>query len=596
MALTDNLLDYRTAQPKLAYLISDWAKHSQQVETQRNLRDFKATSAEQMRADGKVKPDETYTPVRLIDGNIRKEQPRFLAYLVQSRRDMVFKRMGVTTSDPGVDMLEQVFTDHCRYPGWEVPFIRLIDGAQTHGWDFVEVLLDITKPGQFTVEHVGQDNLLFERNCEDIQEQTFVLRKQQMTKLELVRAIKEQEFVPDVVDEIVTVQSSDSAQGNKDIPFEVYKVYMKCPYLQEGSGELVDDVVHVGWYSDKAKNGWLRDPRPFYNGRDQKVISTVASPLGLPMQSEKLVRMIERQYPFFLLQYTIGEEHRITCTLGQTRLHEADQDAASAMLTCYVNTAIRASNVYVSVNDTDGGPPKQLDVLLEQNRIYNRAMSFFSTPPPQESLLRGVETIRTKNAEETVNVDYAVRNRRDSEKTATEIRSAEQAKADMGAVQVTLLSIAYQRIRAYCWNIFQNRVIQGKIQIAQELVQRYFVDANGDAIVYHLMPAGDTDVVKRQERLNMMLQLWPILSATPLAMPLADDIVKNALPDVHARYKGILAQAQQGKQLVQTLGQLVQQLAVGADGAMRPELAGQEGQLQQLAQQAQQYLASPAAL
>ena len=119
------------------------------------------------RRDGYLAPDEIYIPTHIIDTNIRREQAKYVSYIVNSRRTAVFS----SSTDPAFNTgpLERDFTERSRYDGWQVPLFRTIDCMQLHGYCVAEVQFDDTKPGHFAVESVNYEDIAFPDDTRDIQ-------------------------------------------------------------------------------------------------------------------------------------------------------------------------------------------------------------------------------------------------------------------------------------------------------------------------------------------------------------------------------------------------------------------------------------------
>jgi hypothetical protein len=60
--------------------------------------------------------------------------------------------------------------------------------------------------------------------------------------------------------------------------------------------------------------------------------------------------------------------------------------------------------------------------------------------------------------------------------------------------------------------------------------------------LYDVRAAGDVDVIQRQERVQQMMQDWPVMQNTPLRDRFLSDLVKLKYPDVGEEYSKILLQ------------------------------------------------------
>ena len=85
--------DFDYSKTAINSIIAEWEGVEKDSERARELRYLRYTKSEKLRQDGQVLADESYIPTRLIDVNIRREQPQFVAYLTQSRRSVVFNSL-----------------------------------------------------------------------------------------------------------------------------------------------------------------------------------------------------------------------------------------------------------------------------------------------------------------------------------------------------------------------------------------------------------------------------------------------------------------------------------------------------------------------
>lgn len=583
----NTMLDYTYASTRFRKLVENWRSGEQKVtERNRRLRDIKVDVAA-LRANKKLKSDETYIPIRMLDLNIRREQPPFIQYLTQSRRTAIFS----CSSQPGMntEQLEKEFTRVTRAPGWLTPFLQTLDGASLHGWDSVEVEFNEGAESQFIVDHVGHENLLFPGDAQRLQNCEYIIRVRHVTLPQLRAFVSKYGFNKLEVEELAKKLDSESGVSERseqgDSVTCVYKAWMK-----------VDGIVHVCWYHPDASD-WLKAPEPLFIGRKQQQEVVVASEqpdpmtgMMMPMQQvqQQWVRVAETEYPIEILFYQEGEKPEITAHYGRAHLDEYKQEGASAVWSSFINGCNRAANVFGApkqITDTAGVEPKQTDVVLEHGKMYNAPMEFFNMPYPDPIMLKAAQQLDTQNATETNQVAWAVNNRQDSRKTATEIDAAQQQTANINSVTVTLFSQFVANVYTRGWLILQSRVQQGlaKLFVAPEIVGHTYV----------LKAAGDVDVIERAEKLQRQMQMWPVVQSTGAAMVFLSDILQTAFPEDAPKYIQAIQAAQMKNQLIQKLSSALQATVVGEDGKIDPQFAGMEGQLAQLAQETQQALATP---
>lgn len=616
---TVDYLDFSTAKAQFTKMIDGWAEITAVTERNRALRYQKGTESADLRAQGVLREDEMYNPCRIIDTNIRREQPQFINYLTQSRRSIIFAPEEAQTID-GLENLELDFTKKARYLGWEIPFIRCIDGAQTHGWDSVELVFDENYPGNFCFHHIGHDNLIFAIDSEDINYQECVIRKELLTGYQMQSFVDTKGWDADQVDKLVQASKKDSLSGD-DINCWVYKVFFKK-----------DDTIMVSWMSPICDE-YFTVPAPLFLGvRDTEVPPTAPTATPGVMDYPKTP---ETEFPITIYKYVESEDPVITNLYGRVRLDEAVQEAASAISSGLVNGIVRASNVYASPKATNlnGNPnaaPKAMDVILKNGAIFDQPLEFFHLPYPDQSVIKTLQAVITQNQQEQSQINFGVINRPDSGKTATEINAAQQKSSELSSVQIILISIFIRQAYAKAWRVYQNRVLQGKISVEPTLMPLFgevveqptqaptagmaqdpMVGGSDNSGVPPQMPqppvrlatpakyiiksSGDVDVVQRAENLQRKMQAWPVIANTPIAGEFLKDILRFAFPEDAARYIAKLDSAQQDathqlQTMLLQVSNVLKAIVTGPDGKIKPEYASQAVSLQQLAGNVQQVI------
>jgi hypothetical protein len=206
----------------------------------------------------------------------------------------------------------------------------------------------------------------------------------------------------------------------------------------------------------------------------------------------------------------------------------------------------------------------------------------FQLSPPNSTMLSAIQTLVTQNSQEQSQMNYAAMNRQDSRKTATEIQTASAEAQLLSATQVSLFSISIKKIYEHCWEIYKSRVIDGLLEPTIPL--HYFIDHE-----YNIKPAGDTDVVERQEKAQKMLQVWPVIQQnSALAMIYMEDMLTMLFPDEAPKYLTQMKQDTTKTQLLQQLSAIVQSLVIDPQtGQLTPEAQPYAQQIQQIQQQVQ---------
>lgn len=592
-----DLLDFAKVKVRLDKLIGEWATEVAETETRRNLR-YVDIDVDAMRKNNEIAPDETFVPDRVIDVNISREHPIFAKFLKGSRRLAIFHSL----DDPEaqVQQLELDFTKGLTYPGWYLQFFREVDGAATHGWDAIEVVLDTTKPLNIGFEHIGHDNLYFNRKIEDFQSSELVIRRYKVTTQTLEMYVAQHGFDRAQVDIMI---NRNSAEKKQDVIYDIFKLYFK--YL---------NVVYVGWFSNAhGTDNWLKAPVQLDLGIVEQISAGSSSfglasimqgglTPGLPAEINQ-PRPVD-MYPIFIFPYKEDEDKEVTAKVGRCFLDEYRQEAHTTVLTSFINSLIRSSYVFGSPeNGDEDGPPKQLDLVIKRNMIFDKKMNFWSFPQPEATVLQALQFFGALNANQTGQLDYAVMNRQDARKTAEEMKVASQESDDLKSVSLSFYSEHLREIFAFVWVIVQSQAKQGLVKIALIKQQQTISGPMGEQIPigvsyvndvelisqnFDIRPAGDTDVIQREAKIRQMKEDWAVISQTALANRFLQDLMRLQYPDMGDEYAKILEAGDPVKALLQSIVTVLQ-------GALQPEefqaLSPQEQNgLQQIQQQVQQIL------
>lgn len=487
-------MEWTKAHERIKALESTWGSEIAETDRRREVR-YPEASIEQMRGDKSLKEHEVFILRRITESNIRREQAPYINYITQSRDLAKFRPNGkfVLPSEP----LEREFTKFGQYEDWTLPFFQAIDGMQCHGWDAVETVFDVTKPGHFFNRHIGHEFLLFPSD-------TTVSGFQRAPEMSVIYGVTLPELQDYVEDhgfnkEQVTILENKlkEREAKEESTLPIHKFF----YRDEETG-----LVHVGWACVNDTTDWLLAPKKLYLG--------AAGEDG---------DMLADDYPIELLPYQVCENERIWDIKGRAFLDEHDQEACTQLATAFVNRAIVSSFILAALKQQGDDPePKQLDVELANGKIISQPLDWFNIDPPDPALLQGMMTLINQNANELGQVNFAAMNRKDSRKTAKEITSAEQQSAMLSSVQVTLLSRFLRNVWTRCWRILRSQVLTGKIQSSLDNYKDYYMYQPG----WTLLAAGDIDVVRRQEILAAMKQDWPVMQKTAAAQDFLEDIIR----------------------------------------------------------------------
>ena len=585
VAPIDLSTDFETLRPKLQSLKSDWEKEIIETEKRRRIRKIDV-DVESLRAQGKLKPDETLIGVRVIDENIKKEQPVFVNYLTQSDRIAVFDCK--TTPSLQVKPLEIAFTKGMNYDGFFKQLYKTVDGAAAHGWDSVEVTYDPGKPLGCGVEHIGHENLLFSFQAKDAQADEVIMRRFKVTSSQLKSWVTKHGFNQVEVDNLLRQDSQDKIPD----PLEIFKVWIKSP---------AKGYVEVAWCALEGNktNGWLKDPIPLFLGRTRTEMTTVMEtvdiggiPLQQPRQVPQVVNEQETLFPIFIHIYLEGEEQCITQQKGRVFYDRPWQDAQIALRSLVINGAIRASNVYGSPKNPSatGAKISKLDITLEHGCFYSEPMDFWRTEYPDPAILQAADSLDTRKAAETGQTASAVINRKDSRKTATELDSAQEEQSKLALTPIMLFSGFMRGVLSFAWYIVQAQAIQNKIRLlsVQQInpMTGEQVSMNNPLYLnqeYDIKPAGDPDVLRRNDRIQREVNMIPIMQGTPAWVEFLKDLIMDVLPENGQKYVDIINTAEQNKdQMIMALAAMLKEAVVDETGQIKPEFQKNAAQLEQV--------------
>jgi hypothetical protein len=597
---TEKFSNFNSARVYLQQIRDSWKPEVEATLGRRATRDVRI-DVDALRESGVIKEDETFIPVRIIDMNIKREQPSYINYLRNSRRIAIF----TCTSQPQLDtqLLEQEFTKGMTYPEWETPHFKCVDGSQTHGWDTIEVVFDTARPLKVSLEQVGHDKLFFSYDALHLQNCSRVIRQYDLTIQQLMEYVVKFGFSNEQVQNLIA--SKKDAGAKEESTFRVYK----CFYKLEG-------VVYVGWFAlDYGTSDWLKAPVKLFLGRRIKqqveVMVDVPIQIGInpdgtplmhvtkqPTLQEQWVNVDETNYPLFVLPYQETEKQKITEHDGRVFLDANKQEAHTAVLTGFVNGITRASNVYGSPSqDTaDGGPLKVADVKLVNGAVMTRPMNFWHPDYPDPSVLKALQYMDGANANEVGDTNFAALNRQDSRKTATELTQAQNESQKLDSVQLVLYSTHIRLVYSFAWLIVQSQALQGLLPSFLLTLQangQYVQDVNTISQTFDVRAAGDVDVIQKAQMVQQMKQDWPVIQTTALAQTFLIDLVKLQYPNDAERYEQILLQGDQKKQVIQGLATLVMELVKANPSLIASLSPEQQQQMAQLAQTTQAVLAQP---
>lgn len=576
-----NSTDYKVLGNRLTDLKSTLEDMTDKLCASRKLR-YSEVDIEVEREAGRLQPDEVYIPQHVIDTNIRREQPFYIQFVTQSPRAVI-----VSNSDnPAADMslLEKDLTEKIRYPGWQTTTFANVDGFQANGYGIMETVYDVKKPGSIKREYVQYGDFAFVADTRDLQSVEMVAREYHYTKTELL------DLCGDDVDEderwdkdqVYKIIGKDSAASVSD-PGDATDSRDKSLYRVQKIQFKVKGIVQVAWSCIGTCDNWARKPRPLYLGRRQltpenqlqKLMRTVTGNQVPPSTAQ-----FETEFPYFLYPYLISENDTISHLKGRIFLDQDAQEAACSLLSSILTQSRRAAGLYGSkdVSDPNDDIFAQKNIFLRSGCVLNSKVSFVNLPAPDPGMFSALQTLMVSNQNETTNVSFAAKNRKDSRKTAKEMEVSEDQTQTLSSIQVILYSIGLCSQYRYECDIIRSRVLAGLIKVRPEVMAQYQMN-------YTIKPSGDVDVIEKQQMIQLMMNVWPVVQNTPAAMIFLSDLLEKMFPDNAAKYIATFQQAQQqqSSQQNQQMQQFLQIAKATSDSLVElskhPEMFSETGRI-----------------
>jgi hypothetical protein len=569
-----NLLDLNTANGLFSQYISSHGAVEATTVTNRRLRSNKA-DVEQMRSAGLLQENQTFIGVRLINQNINQALPPLLSYLKQSPR--------MATFVPGDNSyLDQEFTRVLQYPGWEIPYIEVLDGAELNGIGYMMVKADNTKLGGVSMETIPFNEIVYDRRLKSLQDSPAILIKHVITAVSFYHWDSFENFDKnsDAYKAIAKRLLSEEVNVIGD-DLVIYETFVK-----------VNGFVYRGWYYKDSRQ-WLKQPLPFSNGIEESVPEINIDPMAMTSEPTYVNKPVHlTYYPIAVKRSEIKENRKHDEAEGRAVEDYHKQEAATTLMTAAVNGCTQAANTMWSPDgaNLDGVAPAQLQYKIKNNAIWKTPMKAFTAPWPDPMIFKGIEAITQQNAMENNQVAWAVNNRKDSRKTATEIEAAQQQQGMLTGTSALVFSIFLRDVLTMTWPIVQSEAKKGSIKFLIEVSD----PAEKEAILskqYEVKPAGDIDFVEKQQRITNIQQDLPMFQGTPIGQEMMKEYVRLRYPEKYDQWSKILSQGNDS-QLIQGLGQALQAVVTDeATGQLKPEFAAEAQSFQQLQQAVEQRLA-----
>lgn len=514
--------DYRAEREAYKDIISEWNDEKRKCQTRRDLRENRV-NVEEMRQSGAILNDETIIPDRTINTNIRMGRVPYAAYITQSKRMLIVT--DISAPQISIEPLELWFTRGMRYPKWKNPWLKLIDAFHVHGGAALEVIYDVSKPFNASIEFIPRESLLFPVKTRNLQACPRILRTYDLTTLQLEEFTASYNFDPNI--------SKDLQEKFKKATdfITVYRVLCKK-----------DGLVYNAWFSNDCEKDWLRPPMLHDVGlinfdkallTSPTMIMTPEGPQQIPFWASPEFEqqrgflgspLALKNYPVIWFPYEMTENEELLRAQGRVALDHHVQEAMTHMLTNTVNASTRASALYAYAINEPGNDPGMRELgKLKPGEILGRELGIFQPPWPNNIILSLMEAMRVNKANEAGHSDFAAMARKDANKTATEMELATDSAQMIKTVDMDVYSSPVLDTLALCFQIATHQAIFGLCPPPPNPELLF-----GD---YNLQPAGDVEVVKRAEDKQNAKEFFNIVQGTPAAEKILFFLIQRFFPD-----------------------------------------------------------------
>ena len=570
-----DLKNFATADSRLKALRADYDQEVQYINKRREARENKINEDE-LRIKKTLLEDEFAIPQRLVAANIQRAVPSYINYLAKPERVLYFSQP--TNADYSTAIIapiaehEKAFTLAMRGTGWLIPWIKAIDTMLLHGVGWAEVVFDDSLPEKSYIDHIAREDLIIPRKTRDIQQVEIFARRYHFTPYAAEQLGRALNFD---MTEVYKLTRDTQVTRVENVHF--YKVFMK-----------IDGIVNIAWWHEKLDQKWLRAPVPFDIGElvlpSDLPTDKNTFEMALAMGALKIAPKPVTEYPIFQLTFQQTEQPHVLDLQGRASLDIHMQQALTQLATSVVNSYIRFSKLYVSVENQPGESPTSEDVgSLAHGSIHPRALNFFQPPPPNNTAISAINAFITMNAQESGDTNFAALTRKDTEKTAREISASQQESEVLSSSRIVLFSqtiVEVYRLR-YAILSSQSRAFRANVFPPNQLPML--------SVPWVFTAAGDIEITARMEKLQNLMQFYPIFANTPLRDSYLSYLVAEFFPDEAPEWMQTLNTVPKMQAMIQQLSALIQGLPV-QEMLQKGELTPQE------IQQIQMLLANAAQL
>lgn len=502
---TPALFDFDRTKGRLNRLIQGHGAEVQAIEIRRRAR-AKDESRDELLSNKTITADQHYIPRRIIDQNVTRDVPAYVAYVEQAPNVMTFVPLFDNTLV--VKPLEEFFTRAVRYPGWNVSWICGADCTLLHGGSVLELCQDTPEEPTLAglkLEYVPREDFIIDKEAAgSIQRQELIGRRYQYYAWQLEEGRDSEKFNKDVVNRLL----EGATEADRTRLYSAYRWF-----------ERRKGVIYTFWTVDGGSS-WLQEPTALNLG---KIDMSSGEPIAAPINF----------FPFFWSQLTYTEDTRLLYVKGRGSKDLADQDALTQLWTAVVNGTTLAASMSGSFENDPINPSSQENQSFKPNSIYSKAVRFHQAQYPDPMILQVASALSVTNSASAGQIDYAANNRVDSRKTAAEIKSATAQKSNLSATQLVPFATCVREAYTRFWEIFQSRILAKVIPVPENI----FALADN---IFMLTPAGDIEVLKRDEMLSNLQAIYSLVAATPIGNKVLIRIMEIMFPKEAATWAPLL--------------------------------------------------------
>lgn len=507
-------------------LVRDYSQSVSTIDEARDLYNLDISSQE-AREKHIVAGNEIYVGRRVCMANIKRELPTMIQYLTGSYRHVSARARPGTQLDTGIlSAVESELTDALRSGNWLTDHIQAVSSMQLHGRGVFMVVPEIDPLSVLgcKIDYVAPENFVFPVKTKNLQKCPMLGVIYELSSIQLKKWATDYQWTPDIM------AKYNLDDTNKDHTTLTYKVYLML--------KKVNDIVMSFWYSEEHKK-LMSKPVQFNAGLFD------ANGKAQPT----------KMYPIFPIFYDINDNPALIERHGRAFLDMHDQEALTMGHTAILNACLRSAELYAS-RDQPGNAENpevtQTDFQIEPGYVVKSPIKFHSPPSPDPVMLTALQNLKTENASDANQVDFAATARKDSRKTAKELSLAADQASEGRTVPITMFSIGYDQLLTYIWDIVQHNVASQW--------NRGFMAANQEirALVaqklIRIRPAGDIDYLERNEKLKRYTNFYPMFADKGrIAIFFLEKILEYGFPDEYPQMKPLLQDntAQMGAALLE---------------------------------------------